>query len=133
MFNSIAKDIKEILEPNKVITKSYKHLNSLNLLIGIFFIVIGILFIPVSIQPLRELAAKYKKDFTILNDNQVIISYVQQNAITFQAEINDNNLMIYIDRGYTLLDLTNTKQMYKKFDNVILYTQSPIVGYCKSE
>ncbi|CUM79974.1 hypothetical protein [Turicibacter sanguinis] len=133
MFNSIAKDIKEILEPNKVITKSYKHLNSLNLLIGIFFIVIGILFIPVSVQPLGELAAKYKKDFTILNDNQVIISYVQQNAITFQAEINDNNLMIYIDRGYTLLDLTNTKQMYKKFDNVILYTQSPIVGYCKSE
>ena len=133
MFNSIAKDIKEMLEPNVVMTKSHKHLNSLNLLIGIFFIVIGILFIPASVQPVGELAAKYKKDFTVLNDSQIIISYVQQNAITFPAEINDNNLIIYIDRGYTLLDLTNSKQMYKQFDDVILCTESSTVDYCKSE
>lgn len=133
MFNSIAKDIKEMLEPNKVMTKSYKHLSSLNLLIGIFFIAIGILFIPASIQPVGELAAKYKKDFTVLNDNQIIISYVQQNAITFPAKINDNNLIIYTNKGYTLLDLVNSKQIYQKFDDVILCTESSTVDYCKSE
>lgn len=132
-FNSIAKDIKEMLELNKFTLKTHNPLSSLNLLIGILFIVIGVLFLPASVQPLGEIAAKYKKSFTIFNDNQVIVSYVQQKALTLPAEINDNHLIIYTDRGYSLSDLTDSQQVYKKFKKVILCTESSEDEYCKSE
>lgn len=120
VYNTFSKDLTKKSTPS---THLYKKLSSPQILFVIFVALISIIFFSQHISPLGEIYATTKKDFTIINNEQVIIAYIDQKAVVLPARIENNDLIIQIDEGYHLVDLINNNQIYKKFNNIVVCTQ----------
>lgn len=127
LFNHIAKNFTDDPTP---MTHTYKRLSSSLILCAIFFTLISILLFSRLLSPFGEIYATSKKDFTVINNEQVIIAYTEQKAIVLPAHIENNDLIIQIDEGYQLVDLNNNNQIYKNFDDIILCTQNSSEETC---
>ncbi|MCI9435535.1 MAG: hypothetical protein HFI86_09770 [Bacilli bacterium] len=120
VYNIFSKDLTKKTTPS---THLYKKLSSPQILFVIFVALISIVFFSHHISPLGEIYATSKKDFTVINNEQVIIAYTEQKAIVLPARIENNDLIIQIDEGYHLVDLINNSLLYKKFNDIVVCTQ----------
>lgn len=120
LFNHIAKDFVDTPTP---MTHTYKRLSSSLILCVMFFTLISILLTSRFLSPFGEIYATTKKEFTIINNEQVIIAYIDQKAVVLPTRIENNDLIIQIDEGYHLVDLINNSLLYKKFNDIVVCTQ----------
>ena len=127
VYNIFSKDLTKKTTPS---THLYKKLSSPQILFVIFVALISIVFFSHHISPLGEIYATSKKDFTVINNEQVIIAYTEQKAIVLPARIENNDLIIQIDEGYHLVDLINNSLLYKKFNDIVVCTQDSLEKAC---
>ncbi|MDE5977129.1 MAG: hypothetical protein K2G70_01505 [Turicibacter sp.] len=75
-------------------------------------------------------SAEHKKEFVIVNDENAAIYINQHQSIIIPCKIDTENNNLYLLNSYSWVDLTEKKQISKKFNDVILCTENSTDNYC---